>query len=42
MIKIAIVTVGFLLGPMFPSTVSLASKVLPRRMHPAAIGFMAG
>lgn len=40
--SIAIVTVGFLLGPMFPSTVSLASKVLPRRMHPAAIGFMAG
>ncbi|KAI9314968.1 major facilitator superfamily domain-containing protein [Dichotomocladium elegans] len=37
----ALVTSGFLLGPMFPSTVSLVSKVLPRHLHPAAIGFIA-
>ncbi|ORY94390.1 major facilitator superfamily domain-containing protein [Syncephalastrum racemosum] len=39
---IAIVFIGFALGPMFPSTIALASKVLPRKMHAAAIGFMAG
>lgn len=32
--------VGFFIGPFFPSCVSLASKVLPRKMHPTAIGFM--
>ncbi|KAI9314969.1 major facilitator superfamily domain-containing protein [Dichotomocladium elegans] len=39
---IAIISIGFFLGPMFPSTVALASKVLPRRLHPASIGFIAG
>ncbi|KAI8093195.1 major facilitator superfamily domain-containing protein [Halteromyces radiatus] len=34
------ILVGFFIGPMFPSCVSLASKVLPRNMHPTAIGFM--
>ncbi|ORZ04897.1 major facilitator superfamily domain-containing protein [Absidia repens] len=38
--SIFIVLVGFFIGPMFPSCVSLASKVLPRSMHPTAIGFM--
>ncbi|KAI7860296.1 major facilitator superfamily domain-containing protein [Circinella umbellata] len=40
--SIAIISIGFLLGPMFPSTVSLASKVLPRNMHATSIGFIAG
>ncbi|KAI8373759.1 major facilitator superfamily domain-containing protein [Blakeslea trispora] len=35
------VTLGLLLGPMFPTTVSLASKVLPRSYHATSIGFMA-
>ncbi|KAI9490458.1 major facilitator superfamily domain-containing protein [Zychaea mexicana] len=40
--SIAIISAGFLLGPMFPSTISLASKVLPKSMHATSIGFMAG
>ncbi|KAI8143553.1 major facilitator superfamily domain-containing protein [Fennellomyces sp. T-0311] len=40
--SIAIVSIGFLLGPMFPSTISLASKVLPRSLHATSIGFIAG
>ncbi|KAI9269146.1 major facilitator superfamily domain-containing protein [Phascolomyces articulosus] len=40
--SIAIISIGFLLGPMFPSTISLASKILPRNMHATSIGFMAG
>ncbi|KAI8079598.1 major facilitator superfamily domain-containing protein [Gilbertella persicaria] len=35
------VTLGLLLGPMFPTTVSLASKALPRSYHATSIGFMA-
>ncbi|CAO3646764.1 unnamed protein product [Cunninghamella blakesleeana] len=37
---VCIVLVGFFIGPMFPSCVALASKVLPKKMHPTAIGFM--
>ncbi|CAO3622393.1 unnamed protein product [Cunninghamella echinulata] len=37
---VCIILVGFFIGPFFPSCVSLASKVLPRKMHPTAIGFM--
>ncbi|KAI8334251.1 major facilitator superfamily domain-containing protein [Chlamydoabsidia padenii] len=36
-----IILVGFFIGPMFPSCISLASNVLPRNMHATAIGFMA-
>lgn len=35
------VTLGLLLGPMFPTTISLASKALPRSYHATSIGFMA-
>ncbi|OBZ88573.1 Bypass of stop codon protein 6 [Choanephora cucurbitarum] len=35
------ITLGLLLGPMFPTTVSLASKALPRSYHATSIGFMA-
>ncbi|KAI8090345.1 major facilitator superfamily domain-containing protein [Thamnidium elegans] len=38
--SIAFITVGALLGPMFPTTISLASKVLPRNFHATSIGFM--
>lgn len=38
--SIFIILVGFLIGPLFPSTISLASKVLPKSMHYTAIGFM--
>ncbi|KAG2213340.1 hypothetical protein INT46_007199 [Mucor plumbeus] len=37
----AFVTLGLLLGPMFPTTISLASKALPRSFHATSIGFMA-
>ncbi|KAI9022280.1 major facilitator superfamily domain-containing protein [Phycomyces nitens] len=37
----ALIIIGFLLGPMFPTTIALASRVLPRWMHASAIGFMA-
>ncbi|KAG2198730.1 hypothetical protein INT47_005415 [Mucor saturninus] len=36
-----LVSIGFLLGPMFPTTISLASKALPRSYHATSIGFMA-
>lgn len=39
-IYVAFITVGALLGPMFPTTISLASKVLPRNFHATSIGFM--
>ncbi|CEG70982.1 hypothetical protein RMATCC62417_06784 [Rhizopus microsporus] len=35
-----IISIGLLLGPMFPTTISLASKVLPRSYHTTAIGFI--
>ncbi|ORY00106.1 MFS general substrate transporter [Basidiobolus meristosporus CBS 931.73] len=31
---------GFLLGPMFPTTIALASRVLARKYHATSIGFM--
>ncbi|KAG1452945.1 hypothetical protein G6F56_007690 [Rhizopus delemar] len=37
----ALVTLGLLLGPMFPTTISLVSKVLPRSYHTTSIGFIA-
>ncbi|KAI5477257.1 MFS efflux transporter [Pseudohyphozyma bogoriensis] len=33
--------VGFLLGPLFPNTMALTTKTLPRRLHNTAIGFIA-
>ncbi|KAI7872560.1 major facilitator superfamily domain-containing protein [Spinellus fusiger] len=38
--SIALVTLGFLIGPMFPTSISLASQVLPRSMHATSIGFI--
>ncbi|KAI8884426.1 MFS general substrate transporter [Backusella circina FSU 941] len=35
------ISFGLLLGPLFPVTVSLASKVLPRSYHATSIGFIA-
>ncbi|KAI9475449.1 MAG: major facilitator superfamily domain-containing protein [Benjaminiella poitrasii] len=37
----ALISIGLLLGPMFPTTISLASKALPRSYHATSIGFMA-
>ncbi|KAK6525354.1 hypothetical protein TWF694_005493 [Orbilia ellipsospora] len=31
---------GFLIGPFFPVGISLATKLLPRHLHAASIGFM--
>ncbi|BFZ64871.1 hypothetical protein YB2330_006024 [Saitoella coloradoensis] len=33
--------VGFFLGPLFPVAISLATKIIPRRSHIAAVGFCA-
>lgn len=41
MYTIAFVAMGLLLGPMFPTTISLASKALPRSYHATSIGFVA-
>ncbi|CAD6586200.1 MAG: hypothetical protein ASARMPREDX12_002296 [Alectoria sarmentosa] len=38
---IAIALVGFFIGPLFPSTVIMATKLLPQELHVAAIGFAA-
>jgi fucose permease len=32
---------GFALGPIFPSTISLLSDVVPPRLLPSAVGFVA-
>ncbi|KAI7862229.1 major facilitator superfamily domain-containing protein [Spinellus fusiger] len=39
--SIVFILLGFLLGPMFPTTIGLASKMLPRWMHASSIGFIA-
>ena len=36
---VAIALVGFFIGPFFPSTVMMATKLLPRELHVASIGF---
>lgn len=38
---VAISLVGFFIGPLFPSTVIMATKLLPQDLHVAAIGFAA-
>lgn len=38
---VAISLVGFFIGPLFPSTVIMATKILPQDLHVAAIGFAA-
>ncbi|KAI9307744.1 major facilitator superfamily domain-containing protein [Cunninghamella echinulata] len=41
-VSVVFVFIGALLGPCFPTTIALASKVLPKEMHPTSIGFIAG
>ncbi|ORZ13545.1 major facilitator superfamily domain-containing protein [Absidia repens] len=36
------VLIGALLGPMFPTAISLTSKTLPKELYPTSIGFIAG
>ncbi|KAL9127218.1 MAG: hypothetical protein Q9217_003856 [Psora testacea] len=36
---VAIALVGFFIGPFFPSAVIMATKLLPRELHVASIGF---
>ncbi|KAG1493499.1 hypothetical protein G6F46_012194 [Rhizopus delemar] len=36
----ALIFIGLLLGPMVPTTISIASKVLPRSYHATSIGFI--
>ncbi|KAI5777146.1 major facilitator superfamily domain-containing protein [Geopyxis carbonaria] len=38
---IMISLLGFLIGPFFPTGISVATRLLPREMHVAAIGFVA-
>lgn len=38
---VAIAFVGFFIGPMFPAGIVAATKLLPRELHVAAIGFAA-
>ncbi|KAI9027497.1 major facilitator superfamily domain-containing protein [Phycomyces nitens] len=38
--SIALVAIGFLIGPMFPTTISLVSQLLPRHIHATSIGFI--
>ncbi|RDW92677.1 hypothetical protein BP5796_02071 [Coleophoma crateriformis] len=38
---IAIAACGFVMGPVYPITVSLVTKATPRRYHPGAISLMA-
>lgn len=36
---VAVVLLGFFLGPMFPGCVMMAAKLLPKHIHVSAIGF---
>jgi fucose permease len=36
---IAVSFLGFFLGPMFPGSVMMAAKLLPRRIHVSSMGF---
>lgn len=36
---IAVALQGFFLGPLFPASVVMMTKLLPRRLHVSAIGF---
>ena len=38
---VAVALMGFFIGPLFPAGVVAATKLLPREMHVAAIGFAA-
>ena len=38
---VAIALVGFFIGPLFPSAVMMATKLLPQELHVAALGFAA-
>lgn len=38
---IFIAFLGFFLGPLFPAAIMVATKLLPRRLHVSAIGFVA-
>lgn len=38
---IFIAWLGFFLGPLFPAAIMVATKLLPRRLHVSAIGFVA-
>ena len=38
---VAISLIGFFIGPLFPSTVIMATKLLPQELHVAALGFAA-
>lgn len=38
---VAVALLGFFIGPIFPSTVVVVTKLLPAEMHVAAIGFSA-
>ncbi|KAJ1556084.1 hypothetical protein HK405_007453 [Cladochytrium tenue] len=37
----SVALIGFFLGPIFPGTVAVVSRILPRRLHVTAIGFIA-
>ncbi|GAB5591710.1 hypothetical protein Unana1_06610 [Umbelopsis nana] len=37
-----LVILGMALGPIFPTTVSLTSQILPKHLHTTTIGFMVG
>lgn len=36
---VAVAVLGFFLGPFFPATVIVATRILPRALHVSAIGF---
>lgn len=38
---VAVSLIGFFIGPMFPAGIVAATKLLPRELHVAAIGFAA-
>jgi fucose permease len=38
---VSVALIGFFIGPIFPCTVALATKVLPGHLHVSVIGFIA-
>lgn len=36
----ALVVTGFALGPIFPTTVSVAHQIMPTKLYATAVGFL--
>lgn len=38
----ALITIGFVIAPIFPTTIALVNKFIPKKLHSTIIGFLSG